>query len=239
VSVDSSSDYARWKGWDPQRFGAVKSRDANYFAWHVARAVGHRRPPLRILEIGFGNGLFLGWARRERHLVAGTEIDAALIALARQAGFEAAMSADDLVAHGPWDLIVGFDVLEHVAPDAMPEFLSRLSRQLAPDGRMLFRFPNGESPFGLVRQYRDETHVHVLGVSRVRQIVAPLGLRVVCSGELLPWYARRWRSVPSALVGALARALFEWLIGRLYLGRTANLQSNEVVVLAMESVQSA
>lgn len=233
------SDYARWKGWDPRRFGVVKSRDANYFRWHVARALGRRRRALKILEIGFGNGVFLGWARREQHAVAGTEIDDGLVALARQAGFSAAALVDELADQGPWDLIVGFDVLEHVPPGSTAEFLRGLLRHLAPDGRMLFRFPNGESPLGLIRQYRDETHVHVLGASRMRQIAAPLGLRVACSGDALPWYARRWRSLPTALLGSLLRALLEWTVGRLYMGRAPNLQANEIVVLMRDGAQSA
>lgn len=236
---EEASDYARWKGWDPRRFGVVKSRDANYFAWHVARAVGRGRRGLKILEIGFGNGVFLGWARAQQHAVVGTEIDKTLVLLAHQAGFGAANSVDELATHGPWDLIIGFDVLEHVPPEAIAEFLRGLLRHLAPQGRMLFRFPNGESPFGLIRQYRDQTHVHVLGASRMRQIAPPLGLCVTHCGDALPWYARRWRSMPTAIVGAALRALLEWTIGRMYLGRPPNLQANETVVLARAPVQSA
>jgi 2-polyprenyl-3-methyl-5-hydroxy-6-metoxy-1,4-benzoquinol methylase len=235
MSNDDVSDYARWKGWDPTRFGTVKARDANYFAWHVARAVGRDRRGMNVLEIGFGNGTFLGWVRREGHRIAGTEIDASLVELARKAGFEAAASPEALDGAAPWDLIVGFDVLEHVPPEAAAAFIGGLAQRLAPDGRMLFRFPNGESPFGLIRQHRDATHVHVLGVSRMRQIAAPLGLRVAHSGDALPWHARRWRSVPTALLGALVRAALEWTLGRLYMGRAPNLQANEVVVL--EKVQ--
>jgi Methyltransferase domain len=226
------SDYARWKGWDPSRFGTVKPRDANYFRWHVARAVGGTPRRLKILEIGFGNGTFLGWARQEGHDIAGTELDATLVALANHCGFRAAQDVDAVTAHGPWDLIVGFDVLEHVAPENTAAFLGGLARRLTADGCMLLRFPNGESPFGLIRQFRDTTHVHVLGVSRMRQIVGPIGLRVVCSGDALPWHARRWRSMPTALLGAVVRALVEGLVGRLYMGRAPNLQANEVVVLA-------
>jgi SAM-dependent methyltransferase len=226
------SDYARWKGWRPERFAVVKSRDAKYFDWHVRRAMGGRDERLKVLEIGFGNGAFLGWTRRRGHDVVGTEIDLTLCDLARSAGFRVGAAIDEVTDHAPWDLVVGFDVLEHVPSAELPGFLQVLASHLSPGGRMLFRFPNGESPFGLIRQFRDTTHVSILGVSRMRQVVMPLGLEVVCSGDALPWFAKRLRSAPTAFLGAVCRGLMQWTLGRLYLGQAPNLQANEIVVLA-------
>lgn len=55
------SDYVKWKSWD--QFGVLRKSLARYFAAELARA-GTLPPGARVLEIGFGKGSFLEFARR-------------------------------------------------------------------------------------------------------------------------------------------------------------------------------
>ena len=47
-----------------------------------------------------------------------------------------------------YDLIVAFDVLEHIPQEDLPSF-KKVQRLLKEDGSFIARFPNCDSPFGL------------------------------------------------------------------------------------------
>ena len=46
-------------------------------------------------------------------------------------------------------------------------FLRDVMRVLKPGARAVLRFPNGDSPFGLVHQNADVTHVNAIGRGKV------------------------------------------------------------------------
>jgi SAM-dependent methyltransferase len=224
--------YASWKHWAPGDFGRHSVYDDRYYRWHLVRAGFDLMTRLRVLEIGFGNGGFMGWLRAGGHAVCGLEANAQLVERAVGAGFDAAFDVDGILAPERFDLIAAFDVLEHVAAADLQPFIERLLMRLAPDGRLLLRFPNGESPFGLWMQHGDLTHVHALGLSKIRQLCAACGLLVTHSGETLPWRAqppsRRW----GAAVAAWSRRRFEWRLRKMYgLPRGLDLSPNQLVVL--------
>jgi 2-polyprenyl-3-methyl-5-hydroxy-6-metoxy-1,4-benzoquinol methylase len=102
--------YAQWKQWEGD-FQA-SDRDARYFA---AEFSGVALAGKRVLEIGFGNGRFLAWAKSQGALVAGTEIEETMLARAREKGFVALPPALDALAAGTerFDVVVAFDVFEH------------------------------------------------------------------------------------------------------------------------------
>ena len=70
-------------------------------------------------------------------------------------------------ADGSFDLVVAFDVLEHVPPAEALAFLRALLRVLRPGGCVLLRFPNADSPFGLAHQNADVTHLNTIGRGKV------------------------------------------------------------------------
>jgi 2-polyprenyl-3-methyl-5-hydroxy-6-metoxy-1,4-benzoquinol methylase len=231
-----ADDYVAWKAWKPEDFGRFSKAEARYFDWHLRRAVGGTPPPsaagLKVLEIGFGNGSFMGWAKARGHRVVGVDISTELVARAAAAGFEAHQSLDGPAPDQRFDLVVALDVMEHIPSDHSAAWLRGLRDRLAPQGRVLLRFPNAESPFGQWYQNGDITHIQALGHSRLRQLAALAELRILHVGERLPWAAQPLAKRPQALLYATARKLFERQLRKMYgLDRGMDFSPNQFVVL--------
>jgi len=135
-SATSAADaYARWKSWAGEDFGQPMRRACAYFNLLWRRFLCQQHGSLRVLEIGFGNGQFLGWCRQHGLTVRGIETNDLLTARAQEAGFDCAHSLADLGDLGDpaalsdtrFDVIVLFDVLEHLPTDAITDFLRKLA----------------------------------------------------------------------------------------------------------------
>lgn len=176
---DLYADYGAWKGWgEPFRWNAEEGR-------YYAAELGRDPAGIDILEIGFGNGAFLGWARDKGARVRGAEVTPAALAAAQAAGialvppdFEAsgALAAESL------DAVVAFDVFEHLDPATIPAKLAAIARALRPGGLLVLRYPNGQSPFGLDPLHADATHVVALSRAKIEQYAAGTGLRTIRYG---------------------------------------------------------
>jgi SAM-dependent methyltransferase len=222
--------YAEWKGWEASTFGRFTDCEARYYTWHVKRAL-EGRAPQRVLEIGFGNGAFLGFGRDRGWAMTGVELSPELRQRAEHAGFQTAADIDAL-AEGPgFDLVVLFDVLEHVEPDQLIAFVAKLRKCLMPDGAIVLRVPNGDSPFGRRHQHGDLTHRVAIGEFMLQQIAAACDMRVAAIGES-SWRAQqheppnlraRWRS--------RLRKILNRLFGFAYFGGTVDLSPNLAAVL--------
>jgi 2-polyprenyl-3-methyl-5-hydroxy-6-metoxy-1,4-benzoquinol methylase len=177
----SYEDYEVEKGWDDKAFGLFTEEDAAYFASEVKGLAPVGRDPLRVLEIGFGNGRFLGWAAAQRYTTAGLEINERLVARANAHGFNAASSLDGLADSAPkeFDLIAAFDVLEHIQRDHLVGFLRQLRGCCHPETRLVFRFPNGDNPFALYLQNGDWTHRTGIGSHMIAQLADLAGYELV------------------------------------------------------------
>jgi SAM-dependent methyltransferase len=167
AGADLYASYDGWKGWK-QPFDC-DAATADYFEAELA---GWPITGKRVLEIGFGNGEFLAWARSKGAEVIGAEITPAAIAAAQKHGialidpdFENSGSA----ATGSYDLIAAFDVFEHLYPDTIIAKLRAIDAMLAPGGRLILRYPNGQSPFGLASQHGDATHLTALSRAKMEQ----------------------------------------------------------------------
>lgn len=173
-----ASGYADWKGWNASHFGVLARGDADYFSREV-REIVRRRPVHRVLEIGFGNGVFLSYCRSQGWDVAGTELLPELVEMAKAGGFRA-YTADELsqLPDRGFDIIVAFDVFEHVPPDQSIEFLTAISAKLADDGALLLRFPNVDTWIGNPLQYGDVTHVNAIGVLKMQYYAERSGLTI-------------------------------------------------------------
>ena len=182
---DVMGGYAAWKDWGSEKFGQYSRGKKRYFTWHLAHC--HPAPIARALEIGFGNGAFMGFARSRGIEVIGTEIQDELRRRARAAGFDSRASVDALDPDLRFDLIVAFDVFEHLPQETLVPLFRSLAARLQPGGVLLCRVPNGESPFGRLFQHGDLTHVCTLGLSKFKQLAGSSGLRVTHVGEA-PWY---------------------------------------------------
>jgi SAM-dependent methyltransferase len=165
--------YPAWKGWD--RPFSYTPDEAAYFAGETRDLA---IAGVDVLDIGFGSGAFLAWARDAGARIAGIEINCVLQQAARRAGVELLSSRLEEAARehpARFDTIVAFDVFEHIAREDLATSLRATSLMLKPGGRLALRFPNGQSPFGLASQHGDPTH------------------RTALSKALLEFY---WRELP-------------------------------------------
>lgn len=178
-------DYVRLKGW---RFatGECPPGEAAYFAAELGRH-GFCCEGRSILEIGFGSGTFLRFARDNGADVVGVEIQEELLEAARAEGYAVFGSVDKVIETYPdrcFDLVAAFDVLEHLQPEESVAILRKLRRLIqSGTGLLIARFPNGDSPFGLPLQNGDYTHSVALGAGIVEQILGRSGWRINYLGE--------------------------------------------------------
>ena len=220
------TDYTTWKQWDATQFGRCSRHDARYFGWHLRRC--HPAPIVDALEIGFGNGGFLGFARSRGIAVVGIEMQAELRQRAAAAGIETHATVGEIDPARRFDLIAAFDVFEHVAQETLVPLFQALASHLRPGGVLLCRVPNGESPFGRMFQHGDMTHVTTLGLSKFRQIASATGLELNCHGEM-PWYLAARN--PKRLLRAATQRLIERIVAFAYHWDANALAPNLVVSL--------
>ena len=233
--AEFGADYVQWKSWVDAEFGKYSPLDAGYYA---AEFGVRPQTKARVLEIGFGNGSLLGWLRDAGVDTYGVEANPVLIDRAKQflRGEKAFSSLEDATLSslsGTFSYIIGLDVLEHVPMDSLPGMLCRVRSLLAPGGVAIFRFPNGDSPFGRLYQHGDPTHVTTLGSERIAYFARRAGLEV--SAVRAPALPLRGIGLTRALRRALirlARQVIERMVGQIYFGgRQVSLDPNSVAVL--------
>ena len=229
AAADGYAGYVEWKGWTG-RF-AADTRNARYFA---AEFRGIELAGKRLLEIGFGDGGFLAWARAAGAEVRGIELDAGLCIAGRRAGFDVtAATLAELAAGGTaFDVIVALDVLEHWDHSELVANLRHIQTLLRDGGLFLARFPNGQSPYGRIYQHGDFSHRTTLSTYRIEYLAQLTGLdvvridnacRVSSHTGVLPALRQHWL--------AWRRRRIERHIARLYGIRRLPLDPNLVAVL--------
>jgi len=221
-------DYLAFKSWDDTRAAVLDE----IFAIEAGRT--GISPPAAALEIGFGSGHFLDWAAAKGYRTTGVEIIASLVESAARRGHRALHGLPREVlnpAVDRFDLIAAFDVFEHMTVEEILDFLRLAASLLNPGGRVLARFPNGASPFGVFYQMGDITHVTALSAARIRQIGLSSGLGLVATFNAARPIAGTTRRVLAQKARYLVRDAIEAFIGRLYFGSVVPLDPNITVVL--------
>jgi SAM-dependent methyltransferase len=189
----------------------------------------------RVLEVGFGNGEFLRYARERGAIVTGLEINPELVARQAALGYDARVSRfydDPSLPERAFHLLLAFDVLEHLTPSEIRLFFRRASEVLVPGGHLALRFPNGQSPFGFYHQAGDITHRTLLTARSVDQLARPLGFRLIRAGNA---YRDRGCSPADRLRRSVAyslRTTIEYLVGLLYFGQRIDLDPNVTVLFS-------
>lgn len=223
-------NYENWKGWGVERFGSTSRDEAAYFEAEVFDGLA-LPAKARLLEIGFGNGNFMGHARRLGHHITGIETNPELQDRASANGFTVCALPSDLVA-GEFDAAVAFDVIEHISAEDTVVFLQSIARSVKPGGAILLRFPNGDSPFGRIYQYGDVTHLSVVGGLKLRYFAAAAGLQVVrVKNPERPLGHLSMKQRAAEAARSVARASIERLLGWVYFGSRLPLAPNMVAVL--------
>jgi SAM-dependent methyltransferase len=172
----AASGYTEWKRWTPDAFGRLGRGDAVHLSREL-RDVEHDHPVHDVLEVGYGNGTFLAYCRSRGWSVTGTELLPELVETAKAAGY-AAHAADelDVLPDASFDLIAGFDVFEHIAPEYSVEFLRTLAAKLRPGGAIMLRYPNADTWIGNPLQNGDITHVNTIGALKMEYYAEQAGL---------------------------------------------------------------
>jgi SAM-dependent methyltransferase len=229
------TSYLQWKSWEPGEFGRYSALDATYFAAEFGIRGASQA---RALEIGFGNGSVLAWLRDNGAETYGVEANPALVERANQLlgpgrTFldlqEAALSG----MSGTFTHVIALDVLEHVPMESLPGMLGRVRTLLAPGGAAVFRFPNGDSPFGRMYQHGDPTHITTLGSARIDYFARRAGFEVAAiRAPALPVRGAGLVRGFRRLMIRGARYAIECVVGQLYFGgRRIPLDPNYTVVL--------
>lgn len=232
--------YVDWKSWQRADFGRPTAASCAYFSKLWTTFIGGSRTPYRVLEIGFGNGQFLGWCQQQGQAVAGVETNGELLACARQAGFDSHASLTELSDKG-FDLIVLFDVIEHLPETELPAYLRMLKHRLAENGQIILRTPNGGSPFGLNNQHGDPTHTAILTRNKLKYLAHGAGLRVhYCGKDIYPLYSGRLHSLPGRLLRCVLSRGLEALIRFAFAPQPPGiLSANLLTVLRIAKVSDA
>ncbi len=170
--------------------GALPSSPADL----APRAAGLRRllrdhlPPDRnasIVDLGCGHGALLYFAREAGYRrLAGIDRAASQVAAARRLGLDCVREGDafDALAgmrDASVDVVVCFDMLEHLDSDELLRLVDEIHRVLVPGGRCLVHVPNGQSPFGGVDRYGDLTHCRAFTPAAMAQLAAACGFAAV------------------------------------------------------------
>lgn len=220
---DLYKSYVAFKNWDAFTH-AVPEEEFAYIA-----TVGKCVVPARILEIGFGNGQFMDWARAQGFQVVGVEIIPEMIDAARQRGHLVFENLHEEI-HETFDLVVAIDVLEHIPVADLTQILVRITEVLRPGGRLIARFPNGDSPFNGRYQNGDATHSKPLNAASLSQIAATAGMKIT--------HVMNPRPLPTPLIPRMkrratyaARDFIEIVLGRTYFGERFPMDPNVLVVM--------
>jgi 2-polyprenyl-3-methyl-5-hydroxy-6-metoxy-1,4-benzoquinol methylase len=211
---DLYAGYEAWKGWSEPFI--VSADEASYFAGETR---GLKIENAVVLEIGFGSGSFLAWARQHGASVAGTEINEILLSAAREFGVELLPADFERVSQehaSRFDTIVAFDVFEHFSLTEIVTRLRAAEVMLKASGNLIMRFPNAQSPFGLAPQNGDPTHKSALSRSVFEQLIQGTTFKVVryapsfhvARGSIPERIARRLRLAARGLISRFLNAIY-------------------------------
>ncbi len=191
----------------------------------------------RILELGCGAGGLVAFLRRRGYAnVAGVDTSTEQVELARASGVEGVSHADlfdalRALANGCCDVVVAFDVIEHLTKDEALQLATEVGRVLSRDGRWIIHTVNAESPFfGRVR-YGDFTHETAFTQRSIRQMLLSAGFPRVVSHEDRP-VVHGAKSLGRAVVWQAVRSVLRVVIAAETgdLGRDAILSQNFLTV---------
>ena len=106
-------NYEETQGWNTKAFGSYSCVEASYFKKEmsslISAIVGNGE--CRVLDIGFGNGAFMGWCRDNNIRCGGLEVNLPQVGTAKSAGYSVSSNLDD-ISELKYRAVAGFDVLE-------------------------------------------------------------------------------------------------------------------------------
>ena len=160
-------------------------------AWHWGRAQRHYLCHWlpddkngKIVDLACGGGKLLYFFKRMGYTnITGVDISPEQV----KPNVDEANILDWLEAHpSGFDLITGFDIIEHFHKDEVLRFLDICHAALKPGGRLILKTPNAESPWGSVHRYNDFTHEVGFNTNALSRLLLITGFKQIESRETGP-----------------------------------------------------
>lgn len=188
---------------------------APYLRWLVQREFPEDRSA-RVLDLGCGDGALLRAAEAAGYRdLRGVDGAPGLVERAHELGSSFVEQGDLLEtlrksASATYDVVIAFDVLEHLEGEEQMQLADEAFRVLSQGGRLLVHVPNGESPFVGSVLFADATHVTAFTATSLRQILGAAGfsgLRLVEDRPVVHGARSAVRHVLWRMIRGLIRAL--------------------------------
>ncbi len=210
------------------RYAPVGASDAHF----AAEAIKTRHPVLcrlirdcfppnleaDILDVGCGCGGLISVARELGYQrIRGIDVSPEQVAIARQLGIEG-IDREDLfetlrvLDPESQDVIVTYDVIEHLSKQQIEDLVHEIYRVLRKTGRWIIHAPNGESPFFGRILYGDFTHQQAFTRASIRQLVCLTGFKGVIFAEDSP-IPHGLKSTIRSILWKISRSILQiWLL---------------------------
>ena len=132
---------------------------------------------VKIADLACGHGSFLWWLKQRGYSNArGVDTSPEQISLAQSAGL--VVENADVMAWlkkqppNEFHTLFGIDFIEHISKDDFMVFLRECQRVLSPNGILILRYPNGDSPFVGMNLFNDITHVWTYTTNCISSLAA-------------------------------------------------------------------
>lgn len=138
-------------------------------------------PFRRVLDIGCHDGFSTRWLLRTQHLsyLLGVDLCESAIATARtlakgaphpdRADYRELNFKEIPHKPGRFDVVVGFELIEHLENEDAREFLQIMHKHLCPGGRAFVTTPHIDGPYG--RSNPDPAHINLFTASRLAAMI--------------------------------------------------------------------
>ncbi len=187
---------------------------------HVYRRIVLPRLPAnkqsRVAELACGHGAFLWWLREQGYAnVEGVDSSIEQIRFARQVASVHHAEVNQWLSNQPNSscaALIAIDLIEHMSKDGFAELLQSAHRVLEPNGTLILRYPNGDSPIVGRNLFADITHVWTYTPVCLTSLAAMHGFQRVEFVDESHQAIRdhRWLKVPiSRIATALLRSVFQ------------------------------
>lgn len=222
IAVAYGDDYLSWKKWGGENFGKLRKTDKAYYGVEIKRIGSRIARNSKVLEIGFGNGGFLRFARDRGWVILGTEVNEELVKAAKEQGY-GAFKCEDVSGFedNEFDLVVAFDVIEHIPQHELLGFFLDVRRILKDKGHFIARFPNGDSPLGLPYQNGDVTHVTTIGSGKATYFAQKANMEVVfLGGEAQPIVGTSFVHFVHRIVAVPTKRVINFIVKNIWFPRS-------------------
>lgn len=230
--------YKEWKNWHSENFASASEEEKLYFKKLIKKfKLGEN---LEVLEIGFGNGAFLDFSNSVGWSISGVELIGQLVDRAIQNKYKAFQGIDAIPSQNKYDLIVAFDVLEHIESNQILNFFEKIKDLLNPSGILIVRVPNGSSPFGLSNQHGDITHHTIITESKMGYWVNCVNLELnFKGGDIYLINNGKKIKIPIRMFKRILQLLIERLVRWIYSPQSKGfLSSNSLYVISLKNNES-